>query len=57
MIQRLRSHFPGADKEYIITGAPQCIVLDADMGNMIAATKFDIICVQYYNTPFCSARN
>ena len=57
MIQRLRSYFPGADKEYIITGAPQCVVPDANMGSMIAATQFDIIWVQYYNTPQCSARN
>jgi chitinase len=57
MIQKLRSHFPEADKEYMITGAPQCIVPDANMGNMIASVQFDVIWVQYYNTPQCSARN
>jgi chitinase len=57
MIRRLRSKFYEAEKQYIITGAPQCIVPDANMGNMIAATKFDIIWVQYYNTPQCSARS
>jgi chitinase len=57
MIQKLRSYFAGADKKYLITGAPQCVVPDANMGDMIAATQFDIVWVQYYNTPQCSARN
>lgn len=57
MIQKLRSYFAGAEKQYIITGAPQCVVPDANMGNMIAATQFDVIWVQYYNTPQCSARD
>jgi chitinase len=57
MIQKLRMYFAEADKQYVITGAPQCVVPDANMGNMISATQFDIIWVQYYNTPQCSARN
>lgn len=57
MVQRLRSNFVGANKPKIITGAPQCIVPDANMGGMITNTQFDIIWVQYYNTPQCSARN
>ena len=57
MIQKLRSYFVRADKQYLITGAPQCVVPDANMGNMITATEFDIIWMQYYNTPQCSARN
>ena len=57
MVQRLRSNFVGANKPKIITSAPQCIVPDANMGGMITNTQFDIIWVQYYNTPQCSARN
>jgi chitinase len=57
MLQTLRSYFETASKPYIITGAPQCVVPDADMGAMIQAVLFDIIWVQYYNTPQCSARN
>ncbi len=56
MINKLRTYFATADKEYIITGAPQCIVPDANMGTMISAAQFDIIWVQFYNTPYCSAR-
>ncbi|KAE9372586.1 carbohydrate-binding module family 50 protein [Stipitochalara longipes BDJ] len=57
MIQRLREHFQGASKQYLITGAPQCVVPDANMGQMITYAKFDIIWIQYYNTAQCSARN
>lgn len=56
MINQLRNHFKSATKQYLITGAPQCIVPDANMGTMIAAVKFDIIWIQFYNTPYCSAR-
>jgi chitinase len=57
MIKRLRELFQGASKEYLITGAPQCVVPDANMGQMITYAKFDIIWIQYYNTAQCSARN
>ena len=56
MINRLRSHFDKELKQYLITGAPQCIVQDKNMGQMIKQTKFDILLVQFYNTPECSAR-
>ena len=57
MIKRLRQHFSSASKKYLITGAPQCVVPDANMGQMIMYAKFDIIWIQYYNTAQCSARN
>jgi len=57
MIKRLREHFRGTSKQYLITGAPQCVVPDANMGQMITYAKFDIIWIQYYNTAQCSARN
>lgn len=57
MIKRLRDLFHGASKEYLITGAPQCVVPDANMGQMITQAKFDIIWIQYYNTAQCSARS
>ncbi|KAK9364433.1 glycoside hydrolase superfamily [Lipomyces kononenkoae] len=56
MISRLRSYFLGASKPMLITGAPQCVVPDANMGTMIQHAKFDIIWIQFYNTPQCSAR-
>ncbi|KAH9219248.1 glycoside hydrolase superfamily [Leptodontidium sp. 2 PMI_412] len=57
MASRLRQHFTTASKTYILTGAPQCVVIDANMGALISQVQFDIIFVQYYNTPQCSARN
>jgi chitinase len=57
MIKQLRSLFAlNPCKEYLITGAPQCAAPDANMGTMIAGEEFDIIWVQFYNTPACSAR-
>ncbi|KFY66785.1 hypothetical protein V497_00732 [Pseudogymnoascus sp. VKM F-4516 (FW-969)] len=56
MINRLRSYFPKGSN-YLITGAPQCVVEDANMDLMIQGAEFDIIWVQYYNTPGCSARD
>lgn len=57
MIQQLRAQFPQSSKPWIITGSPQCIVPDANMGRMISQTQFDILYIQFYNTPTCSARN
>jgi chitinase len=56
MINRLRSLFAGASKNYLITGAPGCFAPDQTMGAMIAATKFDILFIQYYGNAMCSAR-
>ena len=56
MINRLRSHFEKEDKQYYVTGAPQCLVPDANMGEMMTKAQFDMLLVQYYNTPECSAR-
>ncbi|KAL7929304.1 glycoside hydrolase superfamily [Trichoderma chlorosporum] len=43
-------------KKYFMTGAPQCIVPDANMGDMMFNGKFDYLYIQFYNTPQCSAR-
>ncbi|KFX91560.1 hypothetical protein O988_07700 [Pseudogymnoascus sp. VKM F-3808] len=56
MINRLRSYFP-VGSNYIITGAPQCEVNDANMDLMIQGAQFDILFVQYYNTDGCSVRD
>lgn len=57
MATRLRQHFQTATKQYILTSAPQCVVVDANMGALISQVQFDVIFVQYYNMPQCSARN
>jgi chitinase len=56
MINRLRSYFPEGSN-YLITGAPQCVVNDANMDLMIQGAQFDIIWVQFYNTDGCAARD
>ncbi|PMD31543.1 glycoside hydrolase family 18 protein [Hyaloscypha variabilis F] len=57
MASRLRTLFETASKPYLLTGAPQCVVPDANMGALIKAVAFDIIWVQFYDTPQCSARS
>jgi hypothetical protein len=57
MINALRAHF-GEDetKQYLITGAPQCLWPDTNMADIITQAQFDILFIQAYNTPVCSAR-
>jgi len=57
LIWKLRELF-AADhsKTYYISGAPQCVVPDASMGDMIFNSPFDYLFIQYYNTPTCAAR-
>ncbi|OBT68408.1 hypothetical protein VE03_02803 [Pseudogymnoascus sp. 23342-1-I1] len=56
LINKLRSYFPEGSN-YLITGAPQCVVNDANMDLMIQGAEFDIIWVQFYNTWGCSVRD
>jgi len=55
MITALRSNFAkDSSKDYVITGAPQCPVPEPNMGEMIQASQFDYLFVQFYNNPGCS---
>jgi chitinase len=57
LIEKLRELFAtDPSKKYYISGAPQCVVPDASMGDMIFNTLFDYLFIQFYNTPTCSAR-
>jgi chitinase len=57
LIWKLRELFTSDPKKtYFISGAPQCVVPDASMGDMIFNSPFDYLFIQYYNTPTCSAR-
>ncbi|KAF4627473.1 hypothetical protein G7Y89_g10682 [Cudoniella acicularis] len=57
-INRLRANFASNPaKTYLITGAPQCPLPEPNMGAMIQAAQFDILWVQFYNNPSCSARS
>ncbi|KAF2153628.1 glycoside hydrolase family 18 protein, partial [Myriangium duriaei CBS 260.36] len=55
MIAKLRSNF-ASDPEYTyyITGAPQCPIPEPNMGEIITASQFDYLWVQFYNNPGCS---
>jgi chitinase len=58
LVENLRSLFASnSSKKYIIPGAPQCVVPDASMGDVIFNTEFDYLFIQFYNTPTCSARS
>lgn len=62
LINRLQTHFADykklvpSSKKFLITASPQCVVKDANMGDMILGAKFDMIFIQFYNTAACSAR-
>ncbi|KAG9244388.1 glycoside hydrolase superfamily, partial [Calycina marina] len=59
-IKRLRELFTAKglpNKQYMITGAPQCIYPDANMGSMIAGVQFDALFIQFYNSEQCAANN
>ncbi|KAG8163335.1 hypothetical protein KVR01_006632 [Diaporthe batatas] len=54
---QLRRLFPASpQKDLVLSGAPQCAVPDASMGQLIASVAFDALFIQFYNTAACSAR-
>ncbi|KAL1864327.1 Chitinase 2 [Diaporthe australafricana] len=56
--QQLRRLFPASPQVgLMLTAAPQCVVPDASMGQLIATVPFDALFIQFYNTPACSARS
>jgi chitinase len=57
-VWKLRELFATDPSEpyFIISGAPQCVIPDASMGDMIFNSSFDYLFIQYYNTPNCAAR-
>ncbi|KAH8549729.1 class III chitinase [Umbelopsis sp. PMI_123] len=55
-VNQLQSHFSSASKKYYVTGAPQCVYPDANLGSVINSVSFDAIYVQFYNNP-CGLQN
>ena len=43
-------------KAYYISGAPQCVIPDSHLSDVLASAWFDFFAIQFYNTPSCSAR-
>ncbi|KAI1192933.1 glycoside hydrolase superfamily [Nemania serpens] len=57
LVKRLRTLYDTvSDKPYYLTASPQCVVPDPNLTDTLLAVKFDMIFVQFYNTPQCSAR-
>ncbi|KAL9057486.1 MAG: hypothetical protein Q9162_002323 [Coniocarpon cinnabarinum] len=57
-ISALRDSFKSDSAgSYVITGAPQCPWPEPNMGKMIGEAKFDMLFIQFYNNPACSANN
>jgi chitinase len=58
MISTLRTNFEtDSDNTYYITGAPQCVIPEPNMGEIITAAQFDYLWVQFYNNQDCSYPN
>ncbi|KAI1433838.1 carbohydrate-binding module family 18 protein [Xylaria sp. CBS 124048] len=55
-LREIYASHDGGGKTYYLTASPQCIVPDANMAEILNAAAFDMIFVQFYNTPTCSAR-
>ncbi|KAL4894576.1 glycoside hydrolase superfamily [Aspergillus ambiguus] len=56
MVNRLREHYAEVpDRTFYISGAPQCMIPDAQLSDAIANSPFDFVWVQFYNTAGCSA--
>ncbi|KAI1496354.1 carbohydrate-binding module family 18 protein [Biscogniauxia marginata] len=57
LVAKLRSLYATAKgTTFYLTASPQCVVPDANMAEILKSTVFDMVFVQFYNTPECSAR-
>ena len=55
LISMLRSYFEAdPNNTYYITGAPQCVLPEPNMQEIIQKSIFDYLWVQFYNNPECS---
>ncbi|KAI1434557.1 glycoside hydrolase family 18 protein [Xylaria sp. CBS 124048] len=56
LVKQLRSLYStDSTKPHYITASPQCIVPDANLGVTLASSRFDMLFIQFYNTPQCAA--
>lgn len=58
MVNHLKDDLFPSDptKAYFLAASPQCVLPDAHLSDAIANSWIDFIFVQFYNTPYCSAR-
>lgn len=53
---QLRTNFGTASGQtFYLTASPQCVVPDANLSGVLQKGIFDMLFIQYYNTPLCSA--
>ncbi|KAI1138118.1 carbohydrate-binding module family 18 protein [Hypoxylon sp. FL0543] len=56
---QLRANFgstaAGSGQTFFLTASPQCVVPDANMQGVLQRGVFDMLFIQFYNTPQCSA--
>ncbi|KAI1454700.1 carbohydrate-binding module family 18 protein [Annulohypoxylon moriforme] len=52
---QLKTNYASVSGTYYLTASPQCIVPDANLQGVLLKGTFDMIFIQYYNTPQCSA--
>ncbi|KAB8446242.1 hypothetical protein FH972_025224 [Carpinus fangiana] len=59
LVSKLREYFAtDSANKYLITGAPQCVLPEANMGTVLDQSKFDYLWVQFYNNEeACDASN
>ncbi|KAI9754336.1 MAG: hypothetical protein M1815_005700 [Lichina confinis] len=58
LITRLREHYEeDSSKQYYISAAPQCVLPDKQLSDVISKAWFDFVWIQFFNTPGCSARD
>lgn len=56
VVTKLRSYFAqDTQHKYLISGAPQCPLPEANMGTAIKSSQFDYLFIQFYNNDYCSA--
>lgn len=56
LVKQLRTNYGTlAGTSYFVTASPQCVVPDANLQGVLQQGTFDMLFVQYYNTPQCSA--
>ncbi|KAF9036504.1 class III chitinase [Hymenopellis radicata] len=50
-VNEIRSLSSGANKQYYITAAPQCVFPDSALGGVLNSANFDAIYGEFYNNP------
>ncbi|KAI1094035.1 carbohydrate-binding module family 18 protein [Rostrohypoxylon terebratum] len=55
LASQLKTNYTSVPGTYYLTASPQCIVPDANLQGVLLKGTFDMLFIQYYDTPYCSA--